>query len=210
MEPEARTVSTSNLPLANPFPLSPYPMHRFTVDRYHRMIQAGILTEDDPVELLEGWVVLQMPRNPPHDVCIDKTQELLRGLVPAGWRVRVQSAITLSDSEPEPDIVLAPGPAERYLAAHPGPQDVALLVEASDSSLARDRDDKGRIYARAGIGCYWIINLVDRRVEVYTNPSGPGPNPAFGQRQDYDENSSVPLALAGQPTTQVPVRSLLP
>src|SRR4051812_40189587 len=90
------------------------PLRRFTVDEYHRMIRTGILTEDDPVELLEGWIVLKMPHNPPHDATVDQSREVLQAALPAGWRVRVQSAITLSDSEPEPDLVVVPGPAARY------------------------------------------------------------------------------------------------
>src|SRR5436305_4096318 len=86
--------------------LPPAPVRRFTVDEYHRMIQTGILEEDDSVELLEGWIVLKMPRNPPHDVAIDLAREAIETRLPAGWRVRVQSAITTSDSEPEPDLAV--------------------------------------------------------------------------------------------------------
>jgi hypothetical protein len=197
-------------PTGGSFQPPPYPIRPFTVDEYHRLIKAGVLTEDDPVELLEGWIVPKMPRNMPHDVCIDKSQEALRRFLPPGWRLRVQSAITLTDSEPEPDLAIVPGPPERYLAHHPLPEDIAALMEVADSSLQRDRQDKGRMYARARIAVYWVMNLVDGQVEVYTDPSGPDPVPCYRQRQDYDRNATVPLVISGQVVGQVALRDLLP
>src|SRR5437868_6059435 len=108
-----------------------YPIRPFTVDEYHRMIQVGVLTEDDPVELLEGWIVLKMPRNPPHDSTIAQTQNTINKCLPAGWHVRVQSAITLSDSEPEPDLGIARGQPRDYASHHPGPVDIAALIEVA-------------------------------------------------------------------------------
>src|SRR5688572_3142360 len=108
--------------LTSPPPPPPPYQRPFTVDEYHRLIETGVLKEDDPVELLEGWIVFKMPRNPPHDTTIDTVQEALRQkLQPPAWRVRVQSAITTSDSEPEPDVVVAAGPPSRYLKRHAGP-----------------------------------------------------------------------------------------
>jgi hypothetical protein len=185
-------------------------MRRFTVDEYHRMIQAGILTEDDPVELVEGWIVLKMPHNPPHDGTVDQDREVIQSRLPPGWRIRVQSAITLSESEPEPDLTVVPGPASRYFDHHPGPQEIALVVEVSDSSLACDRQEKARMYARARLVCYWIVNLVDRQVEVYTDPSGPGRNPSYRQQQTYGPTDAVPLVIGGQEVARIPAQELLP
>jgi Uma2 family endonuclease len=186
------------------------PVRRFTVDEYHRMIQAGILTEDDAVELLEGLVVPKMPRNPTHDGTIEIVAEAVRCRLPAGWRVRGQSAITTMDSEPEPDVAVVPGSVRSHLQHHPGPQEIGLLIEVSDATLARDRNEKARMYARAGIVCYWIINLIDRQVEVHTDPTGPGPNPVYRQRQVYAGATSVPLVIGGQEVAQIPVSELLP
>jgi hypothetical protein len=172
------------------------------------MIQAGVLSEDDPVELLEGWIVPKMPRHPLHDATIDRAQETLRGKLPPNWRVRVQSAITTETSEPEPDISLVPGPAERYRLHHPRPEEVAAAIEVADTSLAHDRDIKGRLYARARIPIYWIINLADQRVEVYTEPTGPDAAPCYQRREDYGLDAAVPLILAGQPIGEVAVREL--
>jgi len=185
-------------------------LRRFTVDEYHRMIETDILNEMDRVELLEGYVVLKMPRNPPHDGTIQSVRKQLAHGLPSGWDVHIQSAITLSDSEPEPDLVVARGNERSYFTRHPGPADVGLVVEVADTSINRDRDDKGRIYARAGIPIYWIVNLVDVRLEVFTAPSGPTASPGYGQRVDYDPAASVPFVLDGVTVTVLAVRELLP
>lgn len=192
------------------FGMSPYPGRRFTVDEYHRMIQTGILTEHDSVELLEGWIVPKMSRNPPHDVAIELAEEAIRSVLPAGWRLRIQSAITTPDSEPEPDLAVVRGPARNRLAGHPEPADIALVVEVGDTTITLDRQDKGRLYARAGIACYWIVNLADWRVEVYTDPTGPGANPSYRQRQDYGPNDAVPLIIDGKDVGPMAVRVMLP
>jgi Putative restriction endonuclease len=194
----------------NPFLPPPFPIHRFTVDEYHQMIQKGILQEDDPVELLDGWIVPKMPRNPPHDATINKVQGVLWTILPSGWQLRIQSAITTDSSEPEPDFVIVPGPPERYLSNHPRPQDIAVIVEVADSSLAHDREEKGKLYAQARIPIYWIINLVNRQVEVYSRPSGPDPSPGYRRREDYLISDAVPLALAEKEVGLVAVKSLLP
>jgi Uma2 family endonuclease len=190
--------------------IPPFPIRPFTVDEYHRMIQAGIFTENDRVELLEGWITPKMPRNPPHDGTLDRTEDALAGRLPPGWRVRSQKALTLADSEPEPDIVIVPGPASRFLQHHPGPADVALLVEVADATLSYDRNEKGRIYARAGIPLYWLVNLVDARVEVYSDPTGPlAAIPAYHHRQDFALTDSVGFPLAGQIIGPIPVAEFL-
>jgi len=182
-------------------------MRRFSVEEYHRLIEAKILTEDDPVELLEGWIVQKMPHNPPHDCTVDQTRELLEGILPAGWRVRVQSAITTPDSEPEPDVAVVLGPARRYADHHPGPSEIAMLVEVSDSTLQRDREEKAVIYAHGGIPYYWIVNLPERQVEVYSMPTSDG---KYQDRQDFREDALVAVMIGGQEVGRVAVRDLLP
>lgn len=173
------------------------------------MVGAGVLTEDDPFELLEGWIVSKMPHHPNHDATIDQANEVLRGQLPEGWRVRIQSAITTDDSEPEPDLAIALGPAGRYAVSHPSPQDLALVIEVADSSLGYDREVKARLYARAGIAIYWIINLVDLQLEVYSDPSGPARNPGYRQHQTHRAGEAVPVVIAGRPVGSIRVRDLL-
>lgn len=183
---------------------------RFSVARYQRMIETGILTAEGKVELLENYVVLKMPRNPPHDGTIQLIDEALAAKIPAGWRLRIPLTVVLSDSQPESDFAIVRGNARTYLAHHPGPADVGLIVEVADSSLLRDQRDKTRIYARGSIVCYWIVNLVDRRIEVYTQPSGPVAVPAYSSFQIYQPGDSVPLVLDGVAIGAVPVDELLP
>jgi Uma2 family endonuclease len=187
-----------------------FSLRRFSVAEYHRMIQADILNEEDKVELLEGYVVLEMPRNPPHDSTIQGTQKRLFRLLPSGWDVRIQSAITLADSEPEPDLTIVRGDETTYRTRHPTPADIGVVVEVANSSLDRERIDQGRIYARASIPIYWIVNLVDGQVEVYLAPAGPTAMPTYAQRQDYPRGTNVPLGLGGVTVASVPVTDLLP
>lgn len=186
------------------------PVYRFTVDEYHRLIQTGFLTEDSNVELLEGLLVPKMSRNPPRDIALELADEAIRPRLPAGWRIRNQSAVTTTDSEPEPDLSVVRGDARSRRGRHPRASEVGLLVEVSDTTLTRDREDKGRLYARAEIGCYWIVNLIDRHIEVYSDPTGPTEAPTYRQRQVYRVGDVVPLVLDGQLVAEIPVADLLP
>jgi Uma2 family endonuclease len=188
----------------------PWPPARITVDQYQRMIEFGILGEDDAVELLDGVIVQKMPRNPPHDSTITRGQRRLLALVGDGWSVRPQNAITLADSQPEPDLAVAVGPDGRYDDHHPRPDELLLVVEVADSSLDRDRNYKLPIYAAASIPVYWIVNLVDRQVEVYTDPTGSTTQPTYRDRRDCTIDDSVPLVGFGSAPLSVLVRDLLP
>ena len=183
---------------------------RFSVARYQRMIEAGVFSTEDRVELLENYVVLKMTHNPPHDGTIDLINAILRGQCPPGWLVRIQQSIVLADSQPEPDFAIVRGGPRTYLTRHPGPADLGLVIEVADSSLLRDQRDKTRIYARSGIFGYWIVNLPDQRIEVYTQPSGPGPVPAYGSFQVYQPGDGVPLLLDGVVVGTIPVIDLMP
>jgi hypothetical protein len=187
----------------------PMLMKQWTVDEYHHLIELGIFEDDNRFELLEGWIVAKVSRNPPHDVAVDKAQEALRSRLTSTWRIRIQCAITLSDSEPEPDLVVVPGPADRYTSAHPSATEIELVVEVADSSLLEDRRRKTRIYARSGIRLSWIVNLVDRVVEVHTDPTGPSGAPLYRTRRIFTEGESISVTIAGE-SISVPVSDLLP
>ena len=183
---------------------------QFSVPEYHKLIEIGVLTEDDDLELLEGYLVHKMSRNPPHDGTIQLVLHILNAVLPTGWCLRAQSAVTLSDSEPEPDIVAVQGNERTYLLRHPTASAVGVVIEVADSTLQGDRTDKGRIYARANLPIYWIVNLVDRQIEVYENPTGPTSAPEYGMRSDYHIGDSVPLVLDGKVITTITVQDLLP
>ncbi len=183
---------------------------KFTVQEYHKLIEVGVLTEDDNLELLEGYLVHKLSRNPPHDCSLDLASHGLNATAPPGWTVRVQSAVTLAESEPEPDITVARGGPRTFAARHPEPADIGLLIEVADSTLPGDRSDKGRIYARANVPIYWIINLADRQIEVYENPSGPTALSSYTKRTDFHVGDSVPLVLDGNAVARLAVQDLLP
>jgi Uma2 family endonuclease len=174
------------------------------------MIQAGILTDEDPVELLEGWLVVKMGRNPPHSVSTCLLGDALGKAVTASWYIRVQEPVTTADSEPEPDLTVARGEPRQYVNRHPGPQDLGLLVEVADASLARDRGPKKQLYAEARVPVYWIVNLIDRQIEVYTDPSGPAAQPDYRQRRDYGPVDEVPVVIDGQEIGRIALRDVLP
>jgi len=201
-------------PITTPVPPVTYgdaaSLAKFSVARYQQMIENGILTPEDKVELLENYVVLKMPRNPRHDSTLQRMLRPLLRALPIGWDLRVQAGLTLTDSQPEPDFALVRGSAADYETRHPGPADVGLLIEVADSSLLRDQRDKTRIYARGAIPCYWIVNLVDRRIEVYSQPANSAPVPAYGSFQTYQPGDAVPIVLDGAAVGTVLAAELLP
>jgi hypothetical protein len=202
-------MSTGTVPYTPTF-LNDASIATFSTARYDAMVSAGLLTPDDKVELLENYVVLKMPRDPAHDATVNVVQEVLTSLAAAGWCIRVQLTVALSDSRPEPDFAICRGRSRDYRTHHPSPADVGLIIEVANTSLLRDQRDKARIYARANVVCYWIVNLDDRRIEVHTQPSGPTPLPAYGSLVTYGEKDLIPLVLDGVPAASIPVADLLP
>ena len=182
---------------------------RLSIEQYHAIIQAGILTDDDSVELLEGWLVFKMPKNPPHRVTTRLVRTALENILPRGWYVDSQEPITLSNSEPEPDIVVVRGDTRQYLDRHPGAEDIALIIEVSDTTLQRDRTVKKRIYARAGISIYWIVNLVEEQVEVYSQPLVEVEQPDYSQRLDFGRSAVIPIIIEGIEIGAIAVDALL-
>ncbi|MCE9561478.1 MAG: Uma2 family endonuclease [Planctomycetes bacterium] len=194
-------------PASPPIPgfLSRSTFHRLTVAQYHQMIENHILPEEEPVELIEGYLVTKMPRTPQHDYALTALGEELPRLLPRTFTIRGQCAATIQDSEPEPDFVIARGTRTLYQSRHPGPSDTALVIEVSASSLYYDRTDKARVYARAGIPVYWVVNVIDKVIEVFTQPSGPGDSPAYAQRDEYPVGTAVPVVLDGNTVGTIPV-----
>jgi Uma2 family endonuclease len=185
------------------------PLYRLSVEQYHRMGRDGILPEDNTVELLEGLLVTKMTKGPPHETCLGILNRRLTRALPDDKMVRIQGPITLSDSEPEPDLVIAEGDERRYADTHPRPRDVHLVCEVADSSLSLDRNDKLRLYARARISVYWIVNLQDNRIEVYTQPRA-GRTPTYQRRQDYGPEQEIPIVIDGREMVRFRVSELLP
>ncbi len=144
---------------------------KFTVDEYHRLIDWGFFVGNDRVELIRGEIIKMSPKRTPHSVC---NSLLLKELILSlGDRanIRGQEPIIIPpDSEPEPDLVIATKKDNNYLSSHPLAADILLLIEIADSTLKYDRETKLSLYAEAGISNYWIFNLVDNNLEVYSQP----------------------------------------
>ena len=188
------------------------PLYRLTLDQYHRMDRAGVFAADERVELLGGWLVARMAINPPHRRSTRRSRLALERVVPPGYYVDQNAPISmpLTDSEPEPDIQVVRGDEAEYPDRHPGPPDVALAVEVSDSTVSKDRNFKLRLYARDAVPVYWIVNLVATRLEVYTDPTGPSDAPGYRTRQEFAPGDEVPLVLDGREVARIAVRDLLP
>lgn len=144
---------------------------RFTVDEYHRMARAGILSEDDRVELVEGEIVEMAPIGSRHAACVGRLTALFSAAQTAAI-VWVQNSIRLGRrSEPQPDLTLLRPRADFYASGHPGPQDVLLVVEVAETSADADREVKVPLYARAGVLEAWLVDLDRGVVEVHRRPS---------------------------------------
>ena len=151
---------------------------RWTRIEYDRLIEAGFFRPGDPVELLGGQMVVAEPQGSRHFAALRATQEALRAVFGAGWEIRGRGPLALDDeSEPEPDLAVVPGTFRDYRAAHPSSPSLVI----SETSLALDRTHKGSLYARAGLPDYWIVNLPERRLEVYRDPE-PDSTAPFGWR----------------------------
>ena len=144
----------------------------FTVHEYHQMAQAGILNEDDRVELIEGEIVQMASIGSRHAACVDRLTQLFSTRVMGRAIVRVQNPILLSEySEPQPDLALLRPRPDFYATAHPGPRDILLVVEVADTSAGIDRAAKIPLYARTGIPEAWLVDLLEDRIEVHRQPT---------------------------------------
>ncbi len=145
------------------------PTRRWTRFEYDRLVEKGIFGPEDRIELIDGHLVLREPQYPPHATTIRLVQNTLARTFRRGWDVRPQLPVALDDmSEPEPDVVVVPGSPRDYATDHPAKP--VLIVEVAYSRRAFDRKTKGGLYARAGIEEYWIVDVVERALEVYREP----------------------------------------
>lgn len=187
--------------------LPPYPVHRWSVAEYLRLAELGFLGEDDQIELLEGWPVKKMTKNPLHDSTVDQINLWLRSHLPPGWYVRVQNVIVTADSAPEPDLAIVRGRPKDYAKQHPAPQDVALIVEVADTSVTKDRQ-KRHLYARAGIPSYWLVNLLDKQLEVFSSPRCDDVDADYDGHQVLGTRHKVSLKIPGRREIKLSVADL--
>lgn len=157
---------------------------RFSVEEYHQMVQAGILKDDDRVELIEGAIVEMVPIGPRHAVCVHRFNQYLNRLLSDRAIVGVQAPVSLGPySEPQPDVALLRPPIARYSGSHPGPGDLFLVIEVGDTSVEDDRTRKIPLYGRAGVREAWLVDLPAQAVQVYRvpGPDGYGSVRTFGR-----------------------------
>ncbi len=177
--------------------------HKFTVEEYHRMAEAGILSEDDRVELIEGEIVQMAPIGSRHAGTVDFLADLFFRHVGKTLLVRVQSPVQLSeDTEPQPDLVLLKRREDFYRNRHPGPEDILLLVEVAETSAKDDREMKVPLYARHGVSEVWLVDLGAEVVEVYREPS------PEGYRQVWRAGRGEVLVPQQVPDLRVPVEAI--
>ena len=189
-----------------PFPFASPPVHRITVDEYERIIRAGALEDASKVELIDGYLVDKMGKSAEHSYSAISAHEILKDRLPAGWSARLEQPVRIpAYDEPEPDVSVVRGSRSDYKHRIPEPTDIALLVEVSESTLSGDRGKKLPAYARAGIPVYWIVNLVNRQVEVYSGPvAGSYPSPTI-----YASGQQVPIVIDGQQLQPIAVDDIL-
>lgn len=189
---------------------TPAQMRRWTRAEYDRLIDLGIFRPGEHLELLGGHLIVSEPQGTVHATAVGLVEDALRACFGPGWVVRGQMPIALDDeSEPEPDVAVVPGTRRDYETAHPARP--ALVVEVAESSLATDRGTKAALYARAGIEDYWIVNLVDRVLEVCRDPVTAAAQSAdWGYRDIMIRRPGDSIAPLARPEVSVEIAALLP
>jgi Uma2 family endonuclease len=185
---------------------APTSVYRLNVNQYEAIVRAGVFTKRDRLHLINGILVAKMTKKPPHVIACEKTRDALMRAVPTNWRVMVEAPVRIPNyNEPEPDVALARGSVQDYEEHHPEPPDVALLVEVADSSLQDDRD-LTVVYGGGGVPVFWIVNLVDWQVEIYSDP---GPH-GYLSSVFLRPGQTVPLVIDGIEIARIPVDDMLP
>jgi Uma2 family endonuclease len=196
--------ATPQLPTTSPeyFP----GLYRISVAQFDQMIHDGTIGKNERVELIEGLLVTKMGKNPPHIFAAKLGFKLLARIVSPGWHVAKEDPVIVSEwGKPEPDLSVVRGAEKDYLVRAVTAADVALVVEVAESNLSADRSVMTKVYARAGIPVFWIINLVDRQIEVYTQPGDDG----YQARQDFASDDVVPVVIEGREVGQIAVSNII-
>jgi Uma2 family endonuclease len=181
------------------------------VRQFEKMIDAGIFRREDHVELLGGLLVDKMVKNPSHNLAVGSLAAELRRLLPAGWFVQEEKTVQLGRwSRPESDGAVIRGRLRDYGKRSPAAAEIGMIAEASDSSYATDRGPRWRKYAAARIPVYWIVNLQERQLEVYSNPTGRGKSAAYQDSKIYGPDDEVPVILEGCELGRIKVGEILP
>jgi Uma2 family endonuclease len=203
---------TLPVPLPNHSTSPPRSLYRLSLEKYEAMVRSGVFTNRDRLELVDGFLVAKMTQYPAHTVSAELCRIRIDRTLPTGWHLRIERPIRIPSraSMPEPDLAVTRGEVRDYIARDPEPPDIAVVIEVSDSSLDDDRNVMVRVYGGGGINVYWIINLVDGQVEVYSSPSGPAEPIGYRHCEVYRPGQEIPLVIDGTEVGRIPVTDLLP
>jgi Uma2 family endonuclease len=198
MATEVRTIDACHRP------------YRLTAAQFEGMIEAGLLSENDDLELL-GGILYKMVKKEDHNFSVGQTAESLRGILPDNFHVREEKSLRHGKkSLPEPDVAVVSGRSNDYRPQPPSTRDVSLIVEVCHHTRKADYEQKYPRYAAARISVYWIVDLQLRRVEVFARPSGRGAAAHYAENTTFLEDSEVPVTIQGRQIGQIAVAALLP
>ncbi|GAC1323254.1 MAG: Uma2 family endonuclease [Isosphaeraceae bacterium] len=184
--------------------------YRITLDRYSRMVETGVFDSNDPIYLWKGVLVEKTTKYQPHNIAASELNVRLVQLIPAGWFLRSEQPIALDNgSVPEPDFAIVRGKSRDFPRFPPQANEVSLLIEIAESSLAQDQGEVLRAYAENKIPVYWIVNIPQRRIEEYKKPSGKGEKAKYREIRVFKEEENVPIVLDGREIGVIKVSDLL-
>jgi Uma2 family endonuclease len=186
--------------------------YRMTAEQYFRAIEADVFPPDHRIELWDGRIYEKMAKKKPHFVSSTKVAGALFRWLPAGWTPWLENPILLNDfTAPLPDAAVVRGHADDYMVrGAPKAEDIGLVIELADSSLRKDFTKTLSVYARAGIPCYWVVNLVARKIHVFSKPRIEGETASYELAEVFEPGQDVPLVLDDREVARIPVRDLLP
>ncbi len=180
-------------------------IHLWTIANYHQMIEAGVLDEDDRVELLEGKIVCMSPQRPFHAASVQRSANYLYEMLRNMAYIRAQLPVTLgNESEPEPDIAVVRFDDNEYSFRHPEAPDIYLLIEVSDWTISKDRKQKARIYGKNHILEYWILDLQKRQVYIFRQPED------GTYREELILDSTVSITMLAFPDVEISLDAMFP
>ena len=184
----------------------PSPLFRMTLEQYEAMVESGAFSEHDRFHLINGFLVEKMTQHDPHATADELCGRALDKVIRPGWHVRSAKPVRLPpNSKPEPDRSVVRGPIRDYSNRSPGPEDIGLILEVSVSSLAQDRQ-QANVYAVSGISYYWIVNVMERKVEVYFDPTPNG----YKSQANYAVGETVPVVIDGTKVGDIAVDDIIP
>jgi Uma2 family endonuclease len=177
---------------------------RMTVEEFERIEDS---LDDDQVELIDGYIVRMDEMKPPHVLASELLRDSLQPMIPAGRYIREDKPVQIPDYDQlRPDIAVVRGNPRVYAKRHPMPEDISLLIEISDTTLSKDRKQKLPSYARSGIQVYWIVNVIERQVELYTQPVAD----QYGSKLVFTAGQSVPVIIDGVEVGHIAVDDFMP